>query len=580
MKLISLSSKICLLILLILKCNIVYGEEEEVDIWKNSKIKKDSKDIKTSTEINSSDSIFKTTNEVKNKQFIEENIENRENEIKVYGIYDPEDNNFKLQMWANTKPSEIKNIIKRIDKLQLSNFSKDIFIKTMLTYSYTPPQMSEEEFIDLKLNWLIKNDETTILEEYLNKNQDFHNKAKVIQYLVDRSISSAKLKDGCEKVNFIDKEIKDDYLEKFKIYCLIFQKKNNQAQLLFDILKEQKMSDDFFNDKINFLLGISKNTTTKVNDKNLLYFYLSSITIENFKFQPNKQTNKEIWEYMNAANLIKIEDIENLSKINELEQAANEDTLDKKKIFEIYKQIPFELNMLINAEDIYQTLNNVHSRALIYQKYLLSDNVENKINLLFLLKDLFKKDKLQNIYTRFLSDSLKQLDQDEIPKSYKSIVSKNILEEEEYKLGRIKYDDKIIHKSRIIRFYTEKGTSKQKSQKDLNSIYKKIKRNKNYFFSAKDLALIESLKEDGFEIPKDINFEKISKKYSIPNNLIKLVENEEIGFLALKLVEIIGEDEIQNLDPETIYFITHLLNKMKLFNFRNDFLISGLPLRV
>ena len=580
MKLISLSSRICLLILLILKCNIVYGEEEEVDIWKNSKIKKDSKDIKTSTEINSSDSIFKTTNEVKNKQFIEENIENRENEIKVYGIYDPEDNNFKLQMWANTKPSEIKNIIKRIDKLQLSNFSKDIFIKTMLTYSYTPPQMSEEEFIDLKLNWLIKNDETTILEEYLNKNQDFHNKAKVIQYLVDRSISSAKLKDGCEKVNFIDKEIKDDYLEKFKIYCLIFQKKNNQAQLLFDILKEQKMSDDFFNDKINFLLGISKNTTTKVNDKNLLYFYLSSITIENFKFQPNKQTNKEIWEYMNAANLIKIEDIENLSKINELEQAANEDTLDKKKIFEIYKQIPFELNMLINAEDIYQTLNNVHSRALIYQKYLLSDNVENKINLLFLLKDLFKKDKLQNIYTRFLSDSLKQLDQDEIPKSYKSIVSKNILEEEEYKLGRIKYDDKIIHKSRIIRFYTEKGTSKQKSQKDLNSIYKKIKRNKNYFFSAKDLALIESLKEDGFEIPKDINFEKISKKYSIPNNLIKLVENEEIGFLALKLVEIIGEDEIQNLDPETIYFITHLLNKMKLFNFRNDFLISGLPLRV
>ena len=580
MKLISLSSRICLLILLILKCNIVYGEEEEVDIWKNSKIKKDSKDIKTSTEINSSDSIFKTTNEVKNKQFIEENIENRENEIKVYGIYDPEDNNFKLQMWANTKPSEIKNIIKRIDKLQLSNFSKDIFIKTMLTYSYTPPQMSEEEFIDLKLNWLIKNDETTILEEYLNKNQDFHNKAKVIQYLVDRSISSAKLKDGCEKVNFIDKEIKDDYLEKFKIYCLIFQKKNNQAQLLFDILKEQKMSDDFFNDKINFLLGISNNTTTKVNDKNLLYFYLSSITIENFKFQPNKQTNKEIWEYMNAANLIKIEDIENLSKINELEQAANEDTLDKKKIFEIYKQIPFELNMLINAEDIYQTLNNVHSRALIYQKYLLSDNVENKINLLFLLKDLFKKDKLQNIYTRFLSDSLKQLDQDEIPKSYKSIVSKNILEEEEYKLGRIKYDDKIIHKSRIIRFYTEKGTSKQKSQKDLNSIYKKIKRNKNYFFSAKDLALIESLKEDGFEIPKDINFEKISKKYSIPSNLIELVENEEIGFLALKLVEIIGEDEIQNLDPETIYFITHLLNKMKLFNFRNDFLISGLPLRV
>ena len=580
MKLKSLSKYFCLIILLIFNCNFTYAEEEEVDIWKNNNQKKNSQNPTLTNDGVSSNSIFKRDREKKEKLFIEENIENREEDIKIYGIYDPEDNDFKLQMWANTQPQEIKKIVKRIDKLQLSNFSKDIFIKTMLTYSYTPPQMSEEEFIEIKLNWLMKNDEEKILEEYLNKNQEFHNKAKVIQYLVDRSISSAKLKDGCEKVNFINKEIKDSYLEKFKIYCLIFQKKNNQAQLLFDILKEQKMSDDFFNDKINYLLGISKSTSQKVNEKNLLYFYLSSITVTDFKFQPNKKTSKGIWEYLNSANLIKLEDVENIDKIRELEQAANDNTLDKKKIFEIYRQVPFELNTLINAEDVYQTLNSVNSRSLIYQKYLLSDNIENKIKLLFLLKDLFKKDKLQNVYAKFLSNNLKQLDQDKIPKSYQEIVEKNILEDEEFKLGKIKYNDKIIHKSRIIRFYTEKGTSKQKSQKDLNNIYKKIRRNKNYFFSAKDLALIESLKIDGFEIPKEINYEKIAKKYSIPQNLLKLAENEETGYLALKLVEIIGEDDIQNLDPETIYFVTHLLNKMKLFNFRNQFLISGLPLRV
>ena len=580
MKLKSLSKYFCLIILLIFNCNFTYAEEEEVDIWKNNNQKKNSQNPTLTNDGVSSNSIFKRDREKKEKLFIEENIENREEDIKIYGIYDPEDNDFKLQMWANTQPQEIKKIVKRIDKLQLSNFSKDIFIKTMLTYSYTPPQMSEEEFIEIKLNWLMKNDEEKILEEYLNKNQEFHNKAKVIQYLVDRSISSAKLKDGCEKVNFINKEIKDSYLEKFKIYCLIFQKKNNQAQLLFDILKEQKMSDDFFNDKINYLLGISKSTSQKVNEKNLLYFYLSSITVTDFKFQPNKKTSKGIWEYLNSANLIKLEDVENIDKIRELEQAANDNTLDKKKIFEIYRQIPFELNTLINAEDVYQTLNSVNSRSLIYQKYLLSDNIENKIKLLFLLKDLFKKDKLQNVYAKFLSNNLKQLDQDKIPKSYQEIVEKNILEDEEFKLGKIKYNDKIIHKSRIIRFQTEKGTSKQKSQKDLNNIYKKIRRNKNYFFSAKDLALIESLKIDGFEIPKEINYEKIAKKYSIPQNLLKLAENEETGYLALKLVEIIGEDDIQNLDPETIYFVTHLLNKMKLFNFRNQFLISGLPLRV
>ena len=190
-------------------------------------------------------------------------------------------------------------------------------------------------------------------------------------------------------------------MKNLKYIASYFKKKNNQAQLLFDILKEQKMSDDFFNDKINYLLGISKSTSQKVNEKNLLYFYLSSITVTDFKFQPNKKTSKGIWEYLNSANLIKLEDVENIDKIRELEQAANDNTLDKKKIFEIYRQIPFELNTLINAEDVYQTLNSVNSRSLIYQKYLLSDNIENKIKLLFLLKDLFKKDKLQNVYAKF-----------------------------------------------------------------------------------------------------------------------------------------------------------------------------------
>ena len=41
------------------------------------------------------------------------------------------------------------------------------------------------------------------------------------------------------------------------------------------------------------------------------------------------------------------------------------------------------------------SLSGYEARALIYQKILLSDKLENKLNLLFLLKDLFKKDKLE-----------------------------------------------------------------------------------------------------------------------------------------------------------------------------------------
>ena len=48
----------------------------------------------------------------------------------------------------------------------------------------------------------------------------------------------------------------------------------------------------------------------------------------------------------------------------------------------------------------------------------------------------------------------------------------------------------------------------------------------------------------------------------------------------LKLVEIIGSDEIENLDPETLYFIINILNKANIKKVRNQILNLTLPLRV
>ena len=95
--------------------------------------------------------------------------------------------------------------------------------------------------------------------------------------------------------------------------------------------------------------------------------------------------------YLNAANLITLEDASDKEKLKDLEKAANNNQLDKNKIFEIYKQIPFNLNTLINAKNNFQTLNESDARALIYQKYLLSDSIESRIEYLFLLEELFKK---------------------------------------------------------------------------------------------------------------------------------------------------------------------------------------------
>ncbi len=117
-------------------------------------------------------------------------------------------------------------------------------------------------------------------------------------------------------------------------------------------------------------------------------------------------------------------------------------------------------------------------------------------------------------------------------------------------------------------------------QKDIDKIFKKISKNRKYFYSAKDLALVDALKKDGFVIPENFKQEELSSKYEVPKNLLQLIKGNQNAFLALKIVEIIGEDEPHQLDPETIYFITNLLNQIDLINIRNKIIVSALPKRV
>ena len=555
--------------------------EDKIDIWKNKKKNGniESNQSNTVTKKNEIKPNLAEPVEANQEILITDGVIDNSREIKVFGVYDPADYNFNLNMWSTTKAEDVRSSIKRIKKINLSKTSNEILENVLLSFSFPPEGMEEKEFVNLKINWLIENNRLNLLEEFLKQNKEFEGKSKAVQFLVDNNIAQANIKEGCEKIKFIDSTIKDSYLEKFKIYCLVFNNKKSQAQLLLDLLREQKQSDKFFDDKINFLLGITEKTSNKINEKNLLNFYLSSVTVKDFNYQPNKKTKKEIWKYLNAANLIKLEDITDKDKIKELEIAANQKQIDRSIIFDIYKQVTFNLNTLINAKNIYQSLESVDARSLLYQKFLLSENNEAKIEYLFLLEELFKKDEIENIYSEFLSDNLKKIGLDNVPEQYKEIAENKLLKNTELQLGKVKYNDKILHQSKIIKFYVENEEGK-KIQKEIDKTFKKINKNKKYFYSAKDLALAQSLVKDGFSIPENFNLSELATKYEVPKNLLQLIDKNQNAFLALKIVEIIGEDEPYQLDPETIYFITSLLNQMDLITIRNKVLISALPQRV
>jgi len=574
-------SKFLSLLIIIFFTSQVHSDEK-IDIWKNQNLKKNNNLEKStdnsSTNIDTGLSSLKKIEKNQKIQITDGPIEISE-EANVFGVYDPEDYNFNLNMWSNTKAEDVRASIKRLKKIKLSKTSNDILENILLSFSYPPAGMDEKEFVLLKINWLIENDRLDLIESFLKQNKDFEGKGRAVQYLVDQNISEANIKEGCEKIKFIDSTIRDSYLEKFKIYCLVFNKKNAQARLLLDLLREQNQSDKFFDDKINFLLKISDKTTNKINEKNLLNFYLSSVTITDFNYKPTKQTNKEIWKYLSSANLINIEDLTDKKEIKELELAANNGQINSSIIFNIYKQAPFNLSTLINAKDLYQTLDSSDARSLIYQKYLLAEDNETQVEYLFLLEDLFKKDKLTNVFSKVLSDNLQKIGIENIPKKYKEIAESRIERDEKFVLGKVKYNDKILHQSKIMKFYLEDEEEK-KIQKEINKVFKKINKNKKYFFSAKDLALVDALTTDGFNIPNNFDTKGLAAKYDVPKNLLSLIEKKQNAFLALKIVEIIGEDEPYQLDPETIYFITSLLNKMDLIKIRNKVLISALPQRV
>ena len=95
-----------------------------------------------------------------------------------------------------------------------------------------------------------------------------------------------------------------------------------------------------------------------------------------------------------------------------------------------------------------------------------------------------------------------------------------------------------------------------------------------------DIIVLESLVADGVSLPKNLDYNESLSQLTVPQNLLDLVKENQIGLVMLKVIEIIGEDDIQDLDPETIYFLTKILNDLNLKKIRNNILSEALPIRV
>ena len=405
-------------------------------------------------------------------------------EIEITGLYDPEDYGLDIYMWANSDGDQIKDLFTRLSKLQLSDDAKELMNISTLTNAYSPQKnITEEEFLKLKSDWLIKNSDFDLIEEYLIKNQIFNKNEKLSKFLVDQYLSQFEVDKACKIFSKNLKPINDPYLSKFNIYCLISNGKKDEAQLNFDLKKELGLKDEYFEKKINFLLGFTSEIDEEISEKSILNFHLAHITNPNFKFEPKESTNKIIWKYLSSADLLdsfKEIDISELDKIANIEKAVHNGNYPEKDLFSLYKRFQFNITQLLNAQENYKTFNNIEGRALIYQKILLESKLIERLKLLKILKSSFENDDISKAFDTELKKFLKEYNPTEIPDNLTSFYYTNIKIESDI-IKKTKFNNDIMHQSKLINYFNG-DYAKSKIEKDVNNFLKKIKKNKKYFF--------------------------------------------------------------------------------------------------
>jgi len=591
MKILKLLNKKNFLVLFFLFfTSIANVEEKPVDIWNIDKKEIEEKKIINNSEISNGENVLQESIEPSvfgmqnqnQKSIINLDEKFDTKEIKIIGLYDPEDYGLNVDMWANSDGDQLENLLTKLNKMDLSNDAIEIINTSLLINAHSPKKnISDNEFLKLKSDWLIKNSNLDLIEEYLIQNQIINLHPELTKHLVDEHLSNSKIDKACSVFSKNNELITDEYLSKFNIYCLIKNNKREEAQLILDLKKETGFKDKYFEKKINYLLKYTKEIDDSVSEKSIFDFFLAHQTNPNFNFEPNDKTKKIIWKYLSSANLLgsfKQIDVSEIEKIGTIEKAVHDKNYPEKELFNLYKRFQFNFNQLLNAQNEYKKLSKIEGRALIYQKILLESEMVEKLKLLRVLKNSFKDDDLDKAFDLELKIFLEKINPVDIPDNLTSFYYTNIqIEKDEDK--KIKFNNDIMHQSKLINYFNGDYAS-SKISKDTNNFLKKIKKNKKYFLSKKDIIFLESLRYDGIEISEKYDDLYQIDENEIPTDIQIMINNSETGLALLRIAEVIGQDEIDRIDEDTIYFIITALNKLNIDWMRNKILLKVLPLKV
>ena len=141
----SLSKKLFLISFIFIFISNSFAEDKPSDIWniteQQTQESINTKDLSQDNDQSNNEilenSIYKMQPKtIKNQIEFDQNLAS--DQVRIFGLYDPEENGLDINMWSNSDGDQLKNIFAKLKKMEFSEDAKEIMNISVLTNSHYP----------------------------------------------------------------------------------------------------------------------------------------------------------------------------------------------------------------------------------------------------------------------------------------------------------------------------------------------------------------------------------------------------------------------------------------------------------
>ena len=561
--------------------------ETPKDIWEQSKsIKK----VETNNNLETQNKqelppttilqIPKTELEISNISQTEIEQSNRQ---AIFGIYDPGATNIPVTFWDNMSPEifdSFKQIMAQGDNRRSVNqlIARVFFSKTNLS-NHEDKGVAYLNFVS---SFLAHSQDTKLIDSVIDQNNLLLNNEQLLGFLINNNFSNYQIEKACKYAQNLGAEIKNFELQKFKILCLVQAKESKKALANLELIRENGFKDDFFIQKVNFLLGMLLARQGESKTDTLLNIHLSSLV--NPMFNPNFSVFKgdlnKTKYFFNSPFVEKIL-LENQDSKKEfvteddfalvefLEQGSNIELFKTENIFAIYKKIIFGIEDLLNPNETYIKYHSVKGRALLYQAILLTKDQQQKLTFIEALQNSYKKSKFLNLGNKVYYQLISDIDQKYLTKEVQEQMVQ-YFESLKKKKSDLETNDKFLHRSDAV-FLLIDEKPESKSKKSLET-FADLVDDKKYEVTKRDVAMINLLAQQKVYLPSSLKKFVNPDEIYIPNKIYNMLEKNENNKATLEVLQLVKNLNSSKEYARDFLVITKILDRLGFGLIKQDFI--------